>query len=114
MRLIPLNIQPEWKVLISGSLYYEADPRLRGEDMVEVRLANGLLISCGWYPEGQIDGCYLITVSEGLEFVRSPIELDNINDARQVIETMASHYSQDFYSNSHTSSTENLSEEFVA
>ena len=47
---------------VSGFLYEADDPRVLGQDMVEVRLPMGIHINAGWYPEGDVDGTYVVAV----------------------------------------------------
>lgn len=55
---------------VFGHIYWDKDSRILGEDMLDVQLSNGVLISCGWYPEGDPNGCYRITVNEGFHVIR--------------------------------------------
>ena len=87
---------------VVGALYDADDPRDLGEDMIDVSLPNGLLISAGWYPEGSPDGKYVVTVSDGLDLVTSPIEQADISEARGSIEMLAEHYSRTTFNVSNT------------
>lgn len=73
---------------VFGFLYWHQNPRARGEDMVDVQLPNGLLISCGWYPEGDANGCYRITVSEGFQEIQRR-ETDSVHMAKYLVESLA-------------------------
>ena len=50
--MIKLNPSVPTNHKVSGNLYSDADHSILGEDMVDVLIPNGVLISCGWYPEG--------------------------------------------------------------
>lgn len=60
MRKISLNIPPNSGCQVSGYLYSLPDRSLLGEDMLEVTLPDGTLLSVGWYPEGDENGQYRI------------------------------------------------------
>ena len=38
-----------------------------GEDMLEVQMGNGCLVTAGWYPEAGPTGCYWIQATIGLK-----------------------------------------------
>lgn len=52
-----------------GCIYADADRSILGEDMLDVTLPNGVLVSVGWYPECDPKGQYRIIVSRGLESI---------------------------------------------
>lgn len=74
---------------VVGALYGAEDPRDLGEDMLEVSLLNGRLISAGWYPEGSPDGSYRISVTQGLDDVVSPLYADNLALAELLVSFLA-------------------------
>lgn len=82
---------------VVGRLYYSNDPRDLGEDMLDVSLPNGLLISAGWFPEGDPDGEYVVTVSAGLDVVGPPYRTKDVNEARVHVESLAKIYSDDVF-----------------
>lgn len=53
--------------------------------MLDVALANGVLISAGWYPEGDPDGCYCVMVYRGYERLIPVIECDSIDSALEAV-----------------------------
>jgi hypothetical protein len=75
-----------------GSIYWDDNPAILGEDMLEVTLPYGRLVSCGWYPEGDPAGCFRITVSEGFEELRR-VETKSIFDARSKVEQLCREFS---------------------
>lgn len=74
---------------VVGALYGAGDPRDLGEDMLDVTLPNGCLISAGWYPEGSPDGSYRISVTQGLDDVVSPLYADNLALAELLVSFLA-------------------------
>lgn len=65
---------------------YEADSAAElGQDMIEVQLANGVSIDAGWYPEGDPDGAYDVSVwhPRGVELPREVFS--NVSDAASAI-----------------------------
>jgi hypothetical protein len=64
------------------------DARLLSEDMVDIVLPNGLLISAGWYPEGDPNGGYLIAVTSGFDVI-SEANTANPHSAIEIIEELA-------------------------
>ncbi len=69
------------------------DRSLLGEDMVEVKLPNGILIVAGWYPEGDSSGNYRVVASEGFEQLTRR-ETRDIAMALSFIEEMVTVYVQ--------------------
>lgn len=72
---------------VSGHIYWDDNPRVMGEDMLDVLLPNGILISCGWYPEGNPAGSYRITASEGFD-ERRRVETKSVTEARMIVEQL--------------------------
>ncbi len=78
---MPVNCHVE----VVGFLYEADDPADLGQDMIEVRLANGITIDAGWYPEGDRTGSYVVKAwhPRGVEF---PHEVfSNVSDAASAI-----------------------------
>jgi hypothetical protein len=72
---------------VVGFIYWDADLTILGEDMVDVMLPSGVLISCGWYPEGDASGTYRLTASEGFEELHR-IETDDPQVASALVQIM--------------------------
>lgn len=81
-KVVP-NVPPECRVI--GWLYDSPDRTLLGEDMVEVILQNGVLVSAGWYPGGNTNGTYRIVASEGFDRLMSQ-ETSDVLSAKVIIE----------------------------
>ena len=79
---------------VVGALHDSDDARDLGEDMIDVSLPNGYLVSAGWFPEGSPDGKYVVTVSDGLDLVTEPIEQADISETRESIESLTEGYSR--------------------
>jgi hypothetical protein len=84
IRLIP-SVPHDCNVV--GTIYWDDAPAVLSEDMLEVTLPNGVLVSCGWYPEGNPAGSYRITASEGFDELRR-IETANIAEACSIVEEL--------------------------
>ena len=79
---------------VHGRIYWDANPAVLGEDMLDVMLPSGVLISCGWYPEGDSTGAFRITVSEGFEELRR-VETRKVSDAFSIVQSLI----REFYGN---------------
>ena len=88
---------------VFGFIYWHEIPRARGEDMVDVQLPNGLLVSCGWYPEGDANGSYRITASEGFHDLRR-IETKSVYEAVFLVGNLARLFNGSFVAVSETDS----------
>src|SRR5438093_7544621 len=75
-----------------GSIYWDDTPAVLGEDMLEVALPYGQLVSCGWYPEGDPTGRYRVSVSEGFEELRR-VETASISEAQAAVEQLCQEFS---------------------
>jgi hypothetical protein len=64
---------------VSGQLYASDNKKLLGEDMLDVVLPNGFLITAGWYPEGDPLGKYRLSVYRGCEQVTLALESDDVD-----------------------------------
>jgi hypothetical protein len=82
---------------VVGFLYGSDDMQELGEDMLDVSLPNGLLISAGWFPEGSETGNYLVTVADGLEFVTPPLRSRDLDETRETVEFLARFYGGSSY-----------------
>jgi hypothetical protein len=72
---------------VIGQLYWDEDRTVLGEDMIDIVLPNGKLISCGWYPDSDPNGAYKISVSDGFEELES-IEISDVHVARSILEDL--------------------------
>lgn len=81
-----VDIHPQIACEVVGFLYSSDDPRDLGQDMLEVRLPNGIRINAGWYPEGSPAGCYRISVGGAYEL--PPVEREDIDEVAREIETL--------------------------
>lgn len=70
MKKIPIQIPEDCKAV--GCLYESDDHRDLGEDMMDISLPHGLLLSVGWYPEGDKSGSYVVTLTKLWSFVEGP------------------------------------------
>lgn len=66
--MVYLEVKIE-NAIVHGSLAIGTNNQLLSEDMVDVELPNGILISTGWYPEGDINGSYKISVTKGFNLL---------------------------------------------
>lgn len=82
IKLIP-NAPSDCEVI--GYIYSDHDSSILGEDMVEVVLPNGILVSAGWYPEGDPNGEYRINATKGLKYVVRSTAKD-ANEANEIVE----------------------------
>jgi len=60
--------------------------------MLDVILPNGLLISAGWYPEGDQKGRYWVAVHRGLQEVIPAIESETAAQAVVDVEQLAAEF----------------------
>jgi hypothetical protein len=85
---------PECGAEVVGHLYEDEDRSVQSEDMIDVLLPNGILISGGWYPEASIQGHYRVAVTEGLTDVVPPKECESIDEACCYIQEVAFRFVQ--------------------
>jgi hypothetical protein len=74
---------------VVGRVYSSDIPCCLSEDMLEVSLYNGILISCGFYHDGYIDdpsGVYKIDASIGLDFIERRTSTNAEEGLKHVIE----------------------------
>jgi hypothetical protein len=77
---------------ITGFLYEADCPQCLGEDMIDVVLPNGVLITAGWYPEGNPQGTYRICVFRGHDELIPPIESRDVDQIAADLETLVGTY----------------------
>jgi len=69
---------------------YESDSRHElGQDMLDVVLPNGILITAGWYPEGDPSGAYQVSVYRGYDEIVLPLESTTMDAAATDVERRA-------------------------
>ena len=73
------NVPPSCRVC--GFIYSADDRRQLSEDMLDVILPNGLLVTAGWYPEGDQNGHYWVAAHRGLQEVMPAIESETAAQA---------------------------------
>jgi hypothetical protein len=89
MKTIKLNsLETHFRCQVRGFLYESDDPAEMGPDMIEVELANGILIDCGWYPDGDPNGAYEITMTKGMRDLIPPFCVDTIENASEMIQSL--------------------------
>jgi len=71
---------------VSGFLYECDVKHEQGEDMLDVVLPNGILVSAGWYPDGDPSGSYCVLVYRGYERLIPVIESKTVDEAAAEIE----------------------------
>lgn len=81
---VPSNLNCD----VLGYLYTSGDVDDLGQTMIEVSTPNGILINCGWTPEGDPRGNYQITVTQGFRTLMSPISTRDIDQASIEIERL--------------------------
>lgn len=54
---------------VSGYLYFTSDKTGLSEDMIEIILPNGILVTGGWGPEGIEDGFFNVVATCGCEII---------------------------------------------
>jgi hypothetical protein len=89
---------------LSGYLYDDPDKRILGEDMVEVLLPNGILVSAGWYPESSPQGKYRVLATEGFDYLRDE-STDDLYVAKEFVEAFVRVLSRRSFFLSETSTT---------
>lgn len=87
MRSITPKFPKDFEVI--GFIYSDSEPRNLGEDMLEVVLPNGILVDVGWYPEGDPQGRYRVSVTYGLELLGKPYLTTDPDDAAAAAEGLA-------------------------
>lgn len=76
---------------IGGFLYSCDEAKDLGQDMLEVRLPNGIRINAGWYPEGDPEGRYQISVWGARELAQA--EYLDVDEAAREIESLIAGFS---------------------
>lgn len=66
---------------VHGFLYEADDVRQLSEDMLDVVLPHGLLVTAGWYPDGDANGCYRICIYRDYEVLIEPITTKDVDNA---------------------------------
>ena len=89
-RQIYPNVPPECQV--SGFIYEASDVQRLGEDMVDVVLPNGILVTAGWFPDGCAAGKYRVSVYRGYDQLISPLESACADDAARNVEQVVSQF----------------------
>lgn len=84
------DLPKDCEASVVGFLYEADDPAELGEDMIEVQLADGISIDAGWYPEGDPNGAYEVSVwhPRGIELPREVFS--NVSDAAAAINRLIS------------------------
>jgi len=92
-----MNVIPEIPAVLNctltGYLYDSDDPADLGQTMVEVATTNGILIEAGWIPDGDPNGSYVVTVTDGMRAVYRPYKTTDIREAAKKIESWAAFFS---------------------
>ena len=71
---------------IQGYLYETDDPRDCGEDMLEIILDNGVVITAGWSHEGDRHGHYLISAFVDEDRMGQPIEVKSFDQLKEELD----------------------------
>jgi|GEM_PF-3503705 len=90
IREVSLTLPQDCQVF--GCLYDSTDKRRLGEDMLDVVLPNGLLITAGWYPEGSEQGGYQVSIQRGLDQLIPRIESTAVDDAAQHVQALVGQF----------------------
>jgi hypothetical protein len=85
MRHLQINVPSDWNCQVFGAICDSDNPVHLSEDMVEVALPNGFLISAGWTCVGDPSGNYVVTLTNGLQHVIPPLECKSAEDARDAV-----------------------------
>ena len=89
---------------VFGYLYEGNGKVVPGEDMLDVRLPNGILVVAGWFEECEPKGAYRVSVLRGYEEIVPALESEDINQAMTDVETRV----EEFHSrNLYVSNAEN-------
>jgi hypothetical protein len=72
MRRIYPQIPDAWNCVVVGYFVESNDSDNLSEDMVDVELPNGIVVSGGWIPDRDEQGQYVITATLGLSHVVPP------------------------------------------
>lgn len=88
MTVIYPKIPQELGCQVFGYLYDSDDASELGQDMVEVTTPNGVMVSCGWYPEGDQHGSYRVTMNQGFNQLLQPYRTLDIEAAASEVEKL--------------------------
>jgi len=58
------------------------------EDMLDIMLPNGLLVTAGWYPDGGEQGRYRVCIHRGYDELIPPLESDDADKAAAAVEML--------------------------
>ena len=83
MTNLEVHLDPTFHLV--GAIVQSDDAADLSQDMIDIRLPNGLLVHAGWYPDSDPNGEYRITLYRGLQRVRAPIYT---KDAWQAVEEL--------------------------
>lgn len=94
--MIPVNLRLPPKSEVYNFLYRSTDPAYRTQDVLTVRLANGIYIDVGWYPEHDPNGAYelQIFVESPNHLLGQPLLIKDIDQLIQTVEYLSAHYSR--------------------
>jgi hypothetical protein len=84
---------------------YDSDFDEFDQDVVNVRLPNGVYIEAGWFPENDPDGSFLIRVFAGGDEINESTA-DDVTQLKSTIESLAYIYSQAFVMSAKSGSVE--------
>jgi hypothetical protein len=88
---IPINIPG---CQITGTLYDQYLPEDLDQDILQVRLPNGLTIDVGWYPEGDPNGAFKVVVYQRYwrNQLCDPVVTKKPSEAAKAVERLATKY----------------------
>lgn len=92
IKQITFHVPDGYAAEVVGFLYESDDPADLGQDMIEIRLPNGIVINSGWYPEGDPKGCYRIAVRTDGGLLRPPSMWDSAQCALEELERLVIRY----------------------
>lgn len=72
MRRHTLNFDPDMRVVVRGHVVESENARHLSEDMAEVELPNGILVTVGWFQRDGLTGEYVIAPLLGTETISEP------------------------------------------
>lgn len=85
MSRIRLNIPADWQCQVVGAIEMSDHPADLSEDMLDVILPNGFLVSAGWIPDGGPNGQYVVTLTSGGRHIIDSYESKSPLDAFQAV-----------------------------
>jgi hypothetical protein len=85
MKTFPIDFPGEWNCTVSGAIVASDSAADLSEDMIEVLLPNGFLVSAGWAPDSDPSGEYVVTVTSDMRQLIEPFKTTSVLEAIQEV-----------------------------